>query len=454
MKPGDRGTLDSRVTEDGVLQGLFFPKQSPKPGTAAAERVAAGVKLIELRPSEGEIRIFPIDTRSWDPNFLGPKYEKISTIILEVDLEPDADLTDVLEDLPAGLTKNYEYGLGFAQECDAIIDLIEENTECDTIMLVASGEAEDLGTVFRMSFRRLAELRKELAKIKVRGDHGIRRVRRAFVHNDLAPVLGVDSINYSLGRHPTSQWMTRVAAGEHPLSDEEQEELLSATLAGARHLATEKPKHMARLQRDIEQVTLDQLIDSYEAALDAAHGEGWWQQFFEENVFALQLVFGGPTVFVDSQVPIGRGDNSLKGKKIADYLLKNSMTNNAALVEIKKPSTRLLGKQPYREGVYGVYSEIGKSVAQVLDQALHLTRHESDTKSRTPDDSWASNAPRCFVIAGRAEELDTPDKQKSFDLYREHLSGVRLVTYDEILGQLRSLREFLTSDAEGPSRGP
>jgi hypothetical protein len=30
------------------------------------------------------------------------------------------------------------------------------------------------------------------------------------------------------------------------------------------------------------------------------------------------------------------------------------------------------------------------------------------------------------VVAGRATELDTEDKQKSFDRYREHLSGVRL----------------------------
>jgi hypothetical protein len=39
--------------------------------------------------------------------------------------------------------------------------------------------------------------------------------------------------------------------------------------------------------------------------------------------------------------------------------------------------------------------------------------------------------------------LDTPDKRKSFELYREHLAGVRLVTYDEIFEQLKALRDFL-----------
>jgi hypothetical protein len=235
--------------------------------------------------------------------------------------------------------------------------------------------------------------------------------------------------------------------GEVPLSDDERDELLAATTATAAQIASKVPAKMARLQRDIEVVNLDHLIASYAQALDDGHNEGWWQQFFEENVFALQLLFGGPTVFVDAQVPIGEGDNSAKGKKIADYLLKNAMTNNASMVEIKKPSTKLMKRRPYREGVYGVQSEISEAVTQVLDQALQLTRHEADTKSRTGDGSWVSNSPRCFVVAGRATELDTEDKQKSFDLYREHLSGVRLVTYDEILGQLKTLRDFLADEA-------
>jgi hypothetical protein len=151
-------------------------------------------------------------------------------------------------------------------------------------------------------------------------------------------------------------------------------------------------------------------------------------------------------VFIDAQVPIGEGNNSAKGKKIADYLLRNAMTNNASLVEIKRPSTKLMKARPYREGVFGVQAEIGEAVTQVLDQALQLTRHDADTRMRTGDSSWVSNAPRCFVVAGRASELDTDDKQKSFELYREHLAGVRLVTYDEILGQLKTLHDFLAAE--------
>jgi Domain of unknown function (DUF4263) len=444
-EPGDRGTLAVRETE-GVIQGLFIPRETPRPGSAAAERLAAGVLLVEADPFNGELAIYPTDTRPWSDDFLGPKYSKITTLVLPTEIDSDLDLTDMLEELPSGFTKDYEYGLGLAQECGVLIDLIEECTDCTVVEFVWSGELAVTRDKFRIGFARFDSLRAELARIKSRGDLGIRRVKETYVHNDLAGVLGLEARPLSLGRLPTSKWMTKVAAGQVPLSGHEQDELLAATTASAAEIASTAPGKLTRLQRDIELVSLDQLISSYADALDAGYAEDWWQQFFEENVFALQLLFGGPTVFIDAQVPIGQGGNSAKGKKIADYLLKNAITNNAALVEIKKPATRLMKRRPYRVGVYGVQSEIGEAVTQVLDQALQLIRHETDTKARSAEGSWVSNAPRCFIVAGRASELDTPDKAKSFDLYREHLSGVQLVTYDEILGQLKMLRDFLRSE--------
>lgn len=387
--------------------------------------------------------------RPGDSNYLGPKYSQITTIALSSDLDGEADLTDVLEDLPVGFTKDPEYGLGLAQEYRMVIDLIEEHTQCDTFALAPTAETVIDGSTFRMSFARYDALLAELRRIKGRGDGAIRRVRKAFVHNDLAKILGLDPTHYAEGRHPTSQWITRVAADDEPLSDEDQEALVAATGASAAQIAATHPDRLVRLQRDIELVNLDQLISTYGDALGARHNEGWWQRFFEENVFVLQLLFGGPTIFVDSQIPIGKTSNSVKGMKIADYLFSNPMTSNAALVEIKKSSTQLMSKRPYREGVYGVHFEISKSVTQVLDQALQLTKHEEDTQTRTTDRSWVSSAPRCFVVAGRASELDTPDKKKSFELFREHLSGVRLVTYDEIFEQLKLLRNFLATDATG-----
>lgn len=439
MEPGDRGILETSTNHRGVTVGYFVPKEPPSPGEKA--------KIAELDRVASQLRIFPTNTLPGHRDFLGAKHRQIRRITLPVDADEYTDLADTLHELPSGFTKDPEYGLGLAQECEPIISFIEENTSCTAIELVHGSELGVRGRTYLLGLDQLADLRAQMARIKIRGNGGIRRVKKKHVHDTLGPSLDLASKDLSLGRLPDSQWMTRVAAGELLLSDDEQDQLVAAAAVGARSIARRNPQKLARLQRDIEVVNLDRLLMAYGEALDAGHPEPWWQIFFEENIFALQLIFGGPTVFIDSQVPIGEGDNTTKGKKIADYFFKNSMTNNAALVEIKKPSTRLLGRQEYRAGVFGVDAEIGKAVTQVLDQALQLARTEADTRSRTGEPTWNINAPRCFVVAGRAIDLDTPDKRKSFDLYREHLAGVRLVTFDEIYEQMKTLHDFLSSES-------
>lgn len=446
-EPGERGSADIRISGDGVTQVYFVPKETPVPGSPAAKRLAAGVKLLEASQSAERLTIYPTDTRPWSDDFLGPKYRAIESIILPAEIDERWDVHDALETLPSGFTKDIEYGLGLAHEHDWLVRLIEEHTTCSKIQFVEGRQPPTVeDDLFTIGLGWFSALVGELRRIKSRGSDASLRVRHAFGHNALAQYLGVEPVPYAYGRHVDSRFVAGAALEREEVTEEVAASLADAISERAADAVRVAPARMVALQRDVEVANLDRLIDVYRDALDRGHSEPWWQEFFEANVFALQLLFGGPTVFVDSQLSIGEGDNTRKGKKIADYLFQNPMTSNAALVEIKKPRTGLLKKRPYREGVYGVQSEIGEAVTQVLDQALQLTRHEAATKARTVGTSWTSNAPRCFVVAGRMKEIDTNDKRKSFDLYREHLAGVRLVTYDEILAQLVSLRDFLAAN--------
>ncbi|MEV8253698.1 Shedu immune nuclease family protein [Rhodoglobus sp. NPDC076762] len=446
MEPGERGALSLSQTPSALPSWVFVPTEPPEADTPAAVRAAAGAKMLELDEEHEILRIFPLDTRPWRSEFLDSKYSSILRFEVPVELEEHWDVRELLANLPSGFTKDPEYGLGLARECDPLIRLIQEQTDCSAIRFVDAGEAEVDGATFEISFQQFDALRAGFQRIKNRGDLAIRRVRDHFVRQELLDALGLSPRQLTLGRLQTSQWMTRVAAGQPVLSENEQAQLVESTIAHASQIAADKPMRMAQLRREIEMVNLEKLIEMFEEALDAGQGEAWWQDFFERNIFALQLLFGGPAVLIDAQVPIGEGTNTLKGKKIADYLFKNAMTDNASLVEIKKPGTKLLKKRSYRQGVFGVQSEIGEAVAQVLDQALQLTRHQDSTRGRTSDHSWQSSAPRCFIVAGRLSELDTADKKKSFDLYREHLSSVRIVAYDEILEGLKTLQRFLTTE--------
>jgi hypothetical protein len=128
----------------------------------------------------------------------------------------------------------------------------------------------------------------EMSRIKSRGDHSIRRVRGSFVQNDLASVFGLDPARALMGRHPTSQWMTKVAAGDEPLNDEEQEAILSVTAATA--IADKSAERLVRLERDIEFVNLNQLIKTYDGALASGHNGTCWQNFCRANVFVLKVL--------------------------------------------------------------------------------------------------------------------------------------------------------------------
>lgn len=263
MESGERGSLQLDVASDGVTHGYFVPREPPAADSPAAKRLAAGAKLLEVPTDLTHLKIFPLDTRSWRDEFLGPKYSKILAIDVPMDLDSDWDIADVLENLPSGFTKDYEYRPGLARECAPLIDLLEDHTDCSTIEFVRSGVPKVVGNTFEISFQRFDALRAEFTRIKSRGDFGIRRVRDHFVHNDLASSLGLEPQHLSLGRLPTLQWITRVASGETPLSEDEQTRLVTATLASAPQIAAEAPAKIAQLQREIEMVNLEQPIARY-----------------------------------------------------------------------------------------------------------------------------------------------------------------------------------------------
>lgn len=127
--------------------------------------------------------------------------------------------------------------------------------------------------------------------------------------------------------------------------------------------------------------------------------------------------------------------------KVADFLTKNPVTDNVALIEIKKPSTRLLQSSEYRSGVYGPSAELSGSVAQVLDQRYHLTSEfaQRQRESRTFD--IESFSIRTCLIIGLTPA--TVDQVKSFELFRGTLAGVDVVTFDELLRRVELLRSFL-----------
>ena len=134
--------------------------------------------------------------------------------------------------------------------------------------------------------------------------------------------------------------------------------------------------------------------------INAKLSEGRWQGFLNENSFLLNLAFGCPVVKVRDQASVGGHKLSGAGGKFTDFLVKNSLTNNSAIIEIKKPSTKLLQKGTYREGVYAPSGDLVGAVSQILDQKHNFEREIANIKNTSRIYDIESYSVRCCLIIG------------------------------------------------------
>ncbi|TCC65692.1 DUF4263 domain-containing protein [Kribbella pittospori] len=262
-------------------------------------------------------------------------------------------------------------------------------------------------------------------------------------HNALADLVGAEPQNPLVGRHPIIRAMEGDLAGKPAMQPEERNLLLREAATQSRAAATEAPAELGKLRHDIQLVTLEVLIEQFAAGLKGGHrsDEGYWQEFFVLNTFALQQLFAAPVALYRPQLHVRSGDALGRGARIADFMLINSITRSAHLVEIKTPAARLLGS-PYRN-IYPPNVELSGAVAQIQAQ-IESTRVELPTLiARTPELAPIENCVvRGAVLAGTAEPLNAEQAQ-SFMRYRDGLGTVNVITFDEVLARPQGLHRLL-----------
>lgn len=175
--------------------------------------------------------------------------------------------------------------------------------------------------------------------------------------------------------------------------------------------------------------------------------EEFWQKALSKRAYVLSQVFAYPVVIVGEKAYVGDKRIDNKHGNIVDFLAKIESTDGVVLIEIKTPTTKLLG-QEYRDGAYPLSSEISGAIAQVLRYRQSLM---NDFYSLLGDSSpnLTLGEPRCVVIVGDARrELTTRAKRESFELLRERMQGVTLITYDELFRRLHNLVNILETSAD------
>ena len=166
--------------------------------------------------------------------------------------------------------------------------------------------------------------------------------------------------------------------------------------------------------------------------------EEFWQQVFNENPYVLSQIFSVPVIFIKDKAYVGGMNVDKQDAKFVDYLYTTESSNDALLVEIKTPCTKLIGSK-YRKGVFAPSSELAGSIVQVLDYRRELARNIKSITDGTAHEIDVFN-PRCIVIAGNySEEMKDDLRRKSFELYRTNSRDVEIVTYDELFKKAETL---------------
>ena len=466
--PDYEAKLDIQEQKQGIIEAYFIPS---KGSLAEASPIEFDpdrpedykVKLLDISLNDNSLTIYPIITLGYSANFLKPKHRQIEQIVFDdlnamllyfVDGAPNTveKITYLLKNLPPCFTKNFSYGLGIAKDYRFIIHAIKELTDCTAIVI---GHKNPTGKIlntksFYLNREDLEWLRKEIDNISGRSSIAATSVKEATTHNLFAEKIGLPTIEPKIGWHPQRKLFTENAQGKKVLTQKSQDELIQILRTHTSDFINRRHEKLIKLSSDIELVSFDKFIHLYEQMLHKkSKQEKDWQKFFNENPFLLSLAFSYPIIKIGEQISVG--GRTLKGKKdkITDFLIKNRITSNCALIEIKKPKTKLLNAREYREGVYGPSSDLTSSVNQVLDQKYNFEKEIAQIKDNTGYYDMKSYAIQCCLIIGKMPEDE--DQKKSFEIYRGNSKNVNIMTFDELLDKLKSLKDFLKQDENNPS---
>lgn len=249
----------------------------------------------------------------------------------------------------------------------------------------------------------------------------------------------------SLGDVPTDELMTILGANKS-LGGELLTKLLEwATNEQDPKLLIERLLELApdSLKRLNTSVNLQRMKNAVLAWSDnrESNNEDLWQELLTEHIHVLEQVYSWPVTVVGEKAFVGGKGVDNKGGGLVDYLLKNTLTSNVTLIEIKTPGTKLLKSKEYRTGIYNTSDELSGAVMQVLNYRNELLQNY---KSLDVGGLFDAFDPKCVVVLGHAKnELLGKNQRKSFELFRNQLPNVDVVTYDELFGKTMNLIRIL-----------
>lgn len=451
---GPKGSLVVEEDFPNCVDVYFIP---PVEGLEIAGLDASDPKkyktqILRFCGQDDYLDIYPIHTQVGQSSYLEPKYSKIETITLEGfgfgTPSTDEDVVEALEGLPSAFVKDYDFGLGLQKDYRFIVHAVEEVSGIKNLVISNSQKTSFKDTIFTINHKDFDEVRKKINAIANRAQIAARKVKTVTAHNVLSCFLNDPSYPQQTLQSQNNALQRMIAEdSDSELSASDQEIVIKLISNNAASLAATKPEALEKIRNDLEIGALTQLISRYTGMMEKKLAESYWQKLFNENPFILSLAFSYPVIKINDQAHVGGRKISGAGDKISDFLVKHGFSNNAALFEIKTPTTKLLNKTAYRDGVFAPSTDLAGAMNQLLDQKNKFQQEIATLKHNSKIHDLESYAVHGVLVIGQTPQ--GTDEQKSFELFRGNSKDILIITFDELLEKLKQLHAFLSSNENG-----
>jgi hypothetical protein len=179
--------------------------------------------------------------------------------------------------------------------------------------------------------------------------------------------------------------------------------------------------------------------------LNENHDEKFWQDLFQKNPELLFAIIPSAMQLIESQPYVGGKRIDNENGLISDFIF-NAGTSNVSMIEIKKPNTELLSTETYRNNLYSPSKELSGGIVQLRKQKDQFTKKYDGIliESMKKNKYFKSYDPKMYLIIGNTNDFDEY-KNESFELFRNELKDIEIITYNELLNKLELIISTLNS---------
>jgi hypothetical protein len=184
--------------------------------------------------------------------------------------------------------------------------------------------------------------------------------------------------------------------------------------------------------------------------------EAVWQLFFERNpwIFGLGLTGQLITSWDKDKLEQTVAGSSIAGpgKRVDAIMRTSGRIKSMVFVEIKMHDVDLVAKEAVRSGCWSPSTDVSDGVAQLQGTTYRAVKQIGERINTKYDDGTEDLSdptylftPRSYLLIGSLDSMlgekggHDPAKNLSFEMYRSSISGLDIVTYDELLARAEAL---------------